>query len=304
MRTHRSAAVLSVGDELTLGQTLDTNAQRISAWLLERGVRTVEHVTVDDDLPRLTDAFRRLLATADLVVCSGGLGPTADDLTRAALAAATGDTLIEDAAALDAVRAWYAGRDRPMPEANRVQALRPTRGVCVENTNGTAPGIWLAGHESGRADCLCLPGPPRELVPMMQRELTSRLRTTQGAVVRTRVLGTFGIGESAVAERLGKLMDRARVPLIGTTASVGGVSVRMRCEGDLSAEAAEAALDADERVVRDLLDPHVFTSDGASMLEALISELEKRRERVVTVESCSGGLLGAWLSETPGSSEI
>src|SRR5204862_1824521 len=135
---HTTAAILSIGDELTLGQGLDTNSQWLSRRLVELGITPIRHATVPDDLAAIRTAMLDLASAADLIISTGGLGPTADDLTRTALAAALGETLVEDAAALEALQRWFAGRT--MPEANRVQAQRPSSATLLPNAFGTAPG--------------------------------------------------------------------------------------------------------------------------------------------------------------------
>ena len=136
--SHTTAAILSIGDELTLGQTLDTNSQWLSSELAAVGIDVVEHVTVPDNLALHVAALKRLSTQVDLIISSGGLGPTADDLTRVAVAAAAGDTLVEDAESLSQIEKFYAARQRIMPPINRVQALRPSRGTAIANPNGTA----------------------------------------------------------------------------------------------------------------------------------------------------------------------
>lgn len=298
---HATAAVLSVGDELTLGQTLDTNSRWISTRLSELGVAVLEHATVPDDGPAQRGAIERLAARVDLLVCSGGLGPTSDDLTRQALASAMGETLVVDEAALGQIRAWFAGRGAMMPEANAVQALRPASGRSLPNDRGTAPGI---AARVGACDVVCLPGPPRELHPMFEREVPAMLRPAPGRVIRTRTLPTFGMGESAVAAALGPLMDRARATLVGTTASEGIVTCRLRYEGPGTPELAEGLLDETEREVRALLGPAVLRTGGGSesLVEVVAALLTQHKATVCTVESCTGGLLGAALTGVAGSS--
>ncbi len=335
LRPHRSAALLSVGDEIALGQTLDTN----SAWLADRlfalGVRVVEHATVDDDEGRIARALARLGAEADLVIVTGGLGPTADDLTRQALARVLGEDLVEDGEALEAIRAWFSGRATGMPEGNRVQALRPASGACLTNPNGTAPGLFVRTGANGArtagaavrtnatnsvpepgCDFACLPGPPHEMKPMFETEIVPRLRRGGGAF-GARALLSFGLGESTVAERLGSLMDRDResrgLPVVGTTASKMVVSVRLRHVGE-DAEAVRTALDAVEEEVKSALGVSIFErrdftgGDAADVSDALprcvLSLLRERGERVAMVESCTGGLLGEILTSVPGSSDV
>ncbi len=298
---HRTASILAIGDELTLGQTLDTNSPLISRRLSELGVVVIEHATVEDDLDRIAATIARLASESDLLVITGGLGPTADDLTRDALARAMNDQLVRDEAALSRLEAWFARKGRSMPERNRVQANRPSRGRCVTNEHGTAPGI---AAELGPCDVWCLPGPPRELVPMFEREIAPSVRPLPGRVIRTRTLPTFGLGESIVAERLGELMDRARNPMVGTTASKGVVTCRLRYDARGTDDDATRALDACEASIRDRLGPAVLRTGGASesLVEVTAELLRARGDTVCTVESCTGGLLGAALTELAGSS--
>ncbi len=149
--THATAAIISVGDELSLGQTMNTNSRWLAQRLTDSGIITVEHTTVPDDEVALAAAIFRLSATVPLILVTGGLGPTADDLTRPALAAAMSDELVEDPLALSQVEAWFAASNREMPEINRVQALRPRRGSTLPNLNGTAPRF---APRSGRCGCV------------------------------------------------------------------------------------------------------------------------------------------------------
>ncbi|MEM7755449.1 MAG: CinA family nicotinamide mononucleotide deamidase-related protein [Planctomycetota bacterium] len=313
---HRTAALVSIGDELALGQTLDTNTQWMSDRLFALGVRTVEHVTVEDDTARITDVFRRLAAEVDLMIVTGGLGPTADDVTRDALAAALNDQLTEDQDALEAVRAWFAGRGTDMPAGNAVQALRPTGGECLPNAHGTAPGLFARDAERG-CDVFCLPGPPREMTPMFESAVEPRIRREAHRAFGARAVLCFGLGESVVAERLGTLMDRDREgrgePVVGTTASRMVVSVRLRHTAE-NEQAVRTTLNAVEADVNARLGPAVFgrrdfnagdAPDLADALpEAVVAQLNQRRERVVVVESCTGGLLGELLTSVPGSSDV
>lgn len=302
---HRTAAIVSMGDELTLGQTLDTNSRWLSQRLVGLGIMPVEHITVPDDLDRTVAAFERLARSVDLIISSGGLGPTADDLTRQALARAMGDDLVEDAGSVDQIAAWFRSRGREMPALNRVQALRPSRGQSIENKHGTAPG--LAGNigVAGRSCAVfCLPGPPREMQPMFDAFVRGRLRPPVGRTVVTRVLHTVGIGESDLASRLGPLMDRSRNPLVGTTASGGIVSIRVRYEGPAAAEEAAALADAAAQDAARAAGAHLFGRDDQTLAGVVLDTLRRRGERLSVVESCTGGLLGSTITEVPGSSDV
>lgn len=302
----RHAVILALGDELVLGQTVDTNSAWIAARLTERGVHVREHLTLPDDFDTLADAFERLVGTVDLIVTTGGLGPTADDLTRDVLAEIAGEDLVVDQTALEQIRAYFTDRGREMPQRNEVQGQRPRSARCLRNDNGTAPGLVThigAEDAPGGTDVLCLPGPPRELVPIFEREIGSVLRPDPERTVAARAIPTFGLGESALADRLGELMSRDRNPLIGTTASQGVVTCRVRYEG--SPADAESALDEAERAIRERLGLVVLrVGAGPEPLGDVVGGLLREcRQTACTVESCTGGLLGAMITSLPGSSD-
>jgi nicotinamide-nucleotide amidase len=321
LHEHRTAAILSIGDELTLGQSLDTNARWLASRLMAVGIVPVEIDTVPDDLRRHTAVLKRLASEVDLIISTGGLGPTADDLTRAALADAMGDALVEDPIALAQVESFYAARGRGMPALNAVQAQRPSRGACLSNLHGTAPGLHAriargggggggagAGAAAAECDVFCLPGPPKEMGPMFESHVLPRLRPRAGWAVRSRFLHCFGIGESDLAQRLGGLMDRGRNPLVGTTASGGVVTCRLRFEGVATPDEAEAALDAVEKQVRGVAAAHIFAAGDEKLPGAVVAALKGRgggrAETFGAVESCTAGMLSAMIGDVPGCSGV
>ncbi len=300
---HRSAAILSIGDELTLGQKLDTNSRWLSQQLVDLGISIVEHATVPDDLDAHVAALARLAARCDLIISSGGLGPTADDLTRRALAIASHDSLVHDAAGEAQIRAWFAARGRSPASINMVQAQRPSRARLLKNKHGTAPGLFASIESPNHCcDVYCLPGPPREMMPMFEASVRPALRPPAGRVIETRVLHSVGIGESDLAQRLGSLMDRAGVPLVGTTASGGVVSVRIRYEGEAPREQAKAAVDQAADKVLGLADEYVFGEGDETLASVVLSKLKHAGQTIAVVESCTGGMLGEELTAIPGSS--
>lgn len=297
-------AILAIGDELTCGERVDTNSAWIAARAANLGVRTVEHRTAGDDLEQIKGAIRDLAAVSGVLVITGGLGPTLDDLTRHALAAVLNEPLVEDPQALADLRQWYAGRSRSMPDANTVQALRPRSARCLPNPNGTAPGLAAT---VGNCRVFCLPGPPREMMPMFEREVAPAFAVDPERGVHVRTVPTFGLGESAVADLLGPLMDRSRNPLVGTTASGGIVTCRVRYTGP--AREAAAHLDGTVAEIRDRLGPAVLCDhdphdDGLVLIRVVTDLLRARSETVSVVESCTGGLLGEMLTRLPGSSDV
>ncbi|TVS01716.1 MAG: competence/damage-inducible protein A [Phycisphaerales bacterium] len=302
MPSHRTAAVISIGDELVLGQTLDTNTRWLASRLTDLGVRVVEHATVEDDAQRLAALFARLSAEVDLLLTTGGLGPTADDLTRTALAAFLNERLVTDEASLAEIRAWFEGRGRTMPETNSVQALRPESARSLTNPNGTAPGL-LATDPRGVL-IACMPGPPHEMQPMFEASVLPEIRPPDDRTIVTRVLHTFGYGESEVASRLGELMARTASPSVGTTASTGVVSVRIRHECEYPRERAEGEVESLCETIRDRLGYAIFAEGTRTLDEMVVRILRERRDTLAVVESCTGGMLGQMLTLSPGASDV
>lgn len=290
------ALILSIGTELALGQTIDTNAGWLSRELAGIGIRTTRHVTLADELPLIVSVLKQAAAEHDLVLVSGGLGPTADDLTREALALAADTDLVEDGDSLVQIRAFFTRRDREMPPRNSVQALRPRTGTSLENEWGTAPGLHV---KIGATPVFCMPGVPREMRAMFAARVRPMLPV--GRVIRSRILRSFGLGESDLGDRIRDLMERGRNPEVGTTAAYALVGVRINATAATSAE-AELLLDESEAEIRSRLGDCVYGRDEQTLPGAVLELLVARRETLVTAESCTGGLLGEMLTAVRGSS--
>jgi len=300
--TRMQAIVLSIGDELVLGQTADTNSAWVSARLAERGIPTHAHQTVADDRKAIELAIRWACHNAGLVIVSGGLGPTEDDLTRFALADALGVELVEDADAVAGLEAFFRARGRPMPQRNRIQAMFPAGTSPILNPHGTAPGI--RAHVD-RAEVFVVPGVPREMRPMITGHVVPFVGQHAGIsrTILTTKVNTFGAGESTIAELLGDLMSRDRNPVVGTTVAQGIVSVRIRSEFDEPSKAQQELATTRERV-ESVLGPLVFGRDEQTLQEAVVALLADQGTTVTTAESCTGGLVGAMLTDVPGSSAV
>jgi len=290
-----SAAVLSIGDELIAGDNIDTNAAWISARLGALGLRVVERRTAPDDGASIERALRELSERATVLIATGGLGPTPDDMTRQALAGAMGEALVEDAHQAARLRDWFAEQGRDLEAINLAQALRPASGESLTNEHGTAPGV--AGALGGTSVFL-LPGPPREMRPMFEAHVAPRLASGRPAWASA-ALHCFGIGESDVARRLGELLARDREPLVGTTASGGVVTVRVRAPESMKSEIEKAA-----RVVREALGGYVFAEGEQTLPGAVVAEMLRREATLTVAESCTGGMLGQLVTDVPGASAV
>ena len=296
------AAILSIGDELVFGETLDRN----SAWLSERlaslGVATIEHRTVGDELAEIAEAYRSLAARGSLVISTGGLGPTVDDLTREAMAIAFdgAPSLVADAAAIASIERWFAGRDRPMPESNRRQALRPPSALSLPNSHGTAPGLSI---ERDGLRVFALPGPPREMQPMFEAQVAPRLAAAPGGeAIAVETVHAFGDGESSLAERIADLMARGRNPSVGTAASPGRVTARIRATGWPAEATAMATAMAEEIATR--WSPFAYGRGEETLPGAAAAAVLAAGCTLSVAESCTAGLIGEMIVSVSGASRF
>ncbi len=304
MEPLRTAELLSIGTELTVGETRDTNAGDLARELTERGVIVTRITALPDDLAAVTAGFAGASARSDLVVSTGGLGPTPDDLTREAIAAHLGETPFVDPV-LDAwLQELFARRNLPFPEANRKQAWLIPSAVAIPNENGTAPGWWVARPDAGVV--VALPGPPREMRPMWAGWVLPRLlERGLGRPIVSVTLRLTGIGESAIAARLGSLLDAGARPSVATYARAEAVDVRIWTHADSAvgadgadevtdgrAEAEALVGEAESRVIAELGE-HVWARGQRTWPELLAELLDERSWRVSAVEvGLRGALLG------------
>ena len=286
------AEILSVGTELLLGEIIDTNSAYLAGRLADLGIDCLHMQTVGDNLGRCKEAFERALARSELVVATGGLGPTEDDLTREAIAAALGETPAVDAVLEADLRAWFAGRGLTMPERNTKQAWLIPSARALPNPLGTAPG-WDVRKDGKRI--VAMPGVPREMTPMWEGHVEPTL--SRQATLRRRTLKLLGIGESAVEERLGDLV-RSTAPTVATYAKNDGVHVRI-ADKATSSDEADARIAKMEREVRARLGEYVWGVDGESLGDVIGTALASRRWTLALGESLSAGDLARALSDAP-----
>jgi len=291
MRTLTTAEILSIGTELTVGETRDTNAGDLARALTERGVVVVRITALPDDQPAVREAFLAALTRADLVVATGGLGPTPDDLTREALAAAVGETPTVDPDVSTWLVGLFARRRLAFPEANRKQAWRILSATIVPNDHGTAPGWWV-DRPDGRV-VVVLPGPPREMRPMWEGWVVPRLTERGlGRPMASQTLRTTGLGESVIADRLGPLLDRNANPIVATYARSDGVDIRISAVAEDGRTAGELVRETELRVL-ELVGDAVWARGSTTWSAAILAELEQRDQRLAIVEiGLRGALLG------------
>ncbi|MCY2931918.1 MAG: competence/damage-inducible protein A [Planctomycetota bacterium] len=292
------ACILSIGDELMSGNTVDTNAAYLSRQLLAAGIEPVLRETVGDNRSAVAEAIVRAASRADVVLVTGGLGPTADDVTRGALADAMGTELEMDERCLADLEEFFRCRHREMVVENRVQAMIPRGAWALPNPIGTAPGL---AAKIGRAGVFVMPGVPREMVEMFETGVRPALPAS-GRAIRQIALHTFGAGESNVFAMIRDLMSREGDVTVGTTISEGLVTVWVTSRAGTEEDAERQALEVVEPLKERL--GEIVIGEGKVTMASVVGQLlRERKQTLATGESCTGGLIGELITQVSGASE-
>ena len=297
----KSAEILCVGTELLLGDIVNTNAAFLSQKLAELGIGVYRHVAVGDNPARLKRALADALESADLVITSGGLGPTYDDLTKETVAEYFGREMQLDEHSLQRIEAYFKRTGRIMTENNRKQAMMPCGAVIFDNDYGTAPSLALSG---GEKCVIMLPGPPNELIPIFNERVMPYLMSRRERVIESRNIHIFGKGESAVEEMLCDIMKTSTNPTVAPYCKTGEVRLRVTA----SAETREAALalcdEMIERIYATEVGGYIYGVDVESLEHAVVDKLKACGVSVAFAESCTGGLISKRITDISGASEV
>jgi len=293
------AEIIAVGTELLLGQIPNVNAQIISKALQEIGIDVYYHTCVGDNQDRLSDVFKTSFARSDIIILTGGLGPTKDDLTKETVSNFLNIPLKADKHSLDKMKSFFAHRGRPIAENNYKQALIPEGAYAIENKNGTAPGVLL--NNNGKI-IVMLPGPPAEMEPMFKEVVIPYLSKMCNATIFSRVLKFYGIGESDLEEKLKDLISQQTNPTIAPLAKMGEVTVRLTAKAKNRIEAQKIIKPVEDEIIK-RIGSFLYGFDDDS-IEKIVAQLLFNSNKTISIaESCTGGLTAHKLTNIPGISQ-
>ncbi|MBW8041117.1 MAG: competence/damage-inducible protein A [Planctomycetes bacterium] len=295
----KRASIISIGNELLNGQTIDTNVSWLSGKLLSIGIPSVSSYTIGDDIDSIIRSFNLASSDADIVIATGGLGPTDDDLTRQAFAKFLGTELQLQNELLEKIQNFFTSRNRQMSSKNKIQAYIPAGAKALANNLGTAPGIMA---EAKGKLFIALPGVPSEMKQMFEESVLAELRRLAGRqAVVVRKLKCFGTGESNIAELLGDIMQRGRNPLINCTVRHGVITLHIIATAE-DKDQGQQIVEKDEKSLRNKLGELVYGTEEQTLAEVVGERLAKKKQTIAVAESCTGGGLAKLLTDIPGAS--
>lgn len=294
------AEILCIGTEILIGDIVNTNATYISKRLSEHGFDVLYHSVCGDNKVRLEETIKHALSRADLVVTTGGLGPTYDDISMELCAKALGLSMYTDERVVEQLKGYFAKTGRVMTENNLKQAIVPEGSTVLMNDFGTAPGVAI--EKDGKV-LVMLPGPPREMKPMLDNQVLPFLSKYTDHVLVSSNVNIIGMGESSVEEKLYDLMTTSKNPTLAPYVNEGEVRVRVTGSGKTEDEAKELVSKTVE-LVKSILDKVVYDVDSKSVEHSLVKLLIEKKKTISTCESCTGGLVSSAITAVPGSSEV
>ncbi len=294
------AEIISIGSELLLGQIVNTDAQYLSKQLAQMGIDIYYHTVIGDNKDRLLEALNLASQRSDIIITTGGLGPTMDDITKQTIAEFLGVDMELDKKSLDSIRRYFEKRNRPMPDENIRQALFPKGSQILPNDCGTAPGAIIEANE---LIYIILPGPPHELAHMFDIHVSPYLIKYSNETIYSRVLKIYGMGESAVEEEIKDLIANQHNPTIAPLASQGEVSLRITAKVDKYTN-PEKFIAPVEQEIRNRLGNFIYGVNDQTLEEVVVEQLSKKKKTIAVAESCTGGLITNLLTNVPGASQV
>ncbi|MEG1151691.1 MAG: competence/damage-inducible protein A [Oscillospiraceae bacterium] len=294
--------IVCVGTELLTGNTINTNASYIAKKMMGLGIDMYHQVVVGDNPKRLTDAILTAINRSDLVITSGGLGPTYDDLTKETICKALGKDLVLNKDAEANLKEYFSRKNQTMPEINLKQAFMPSDATPIPNQNGTAEGIIIPCK--GNKRLIMLPGPPSELIPMMENFVLPMLQKEQKKIIVCRNINTIGIGESRIAQFLKYYSENMSNPSVATYVNNNEVIIRITANAENEEEAQELIDKVEEEIRKIVPSEFIYGVNLSSIEEAVISLLISKNLKIATAESCTGGLVSKRLTDINGASKV
>ncbi|MCH5185146.1 MAG: competence/damage-inducible protein A [Oscillospiraceae bacterium] len=295
-----NAEIISVGTELLLGEILNTDAQFLARRLSETGIDVYYQTVVGDNRQRLSESVRCALERADIVIASGGLGPTPDDLTKEVLSECMGEELVMHEESLEEIKGYFRAIGHEMAENNKKQAMMPKNAIILKNNNGTAPGAII--EKNGKI-VIMLPGPPNELEPMFNESVLPYLKSKSEYILYSRVLQIFGMGEAMVASKLEDMMNEYENPTVAPYAKTAGVRLRItaKCKSE---EEGIRLTEPVEKKIKEILGDVVYGYGDETIQEALVRLLAEKGLTISAAESCTGGCFAGMITDVAGASGV
>jgi len=294
------AEIIAIGTEILLGDIINSNAQYLAQELAALGIDMYYQQVVGDNEKRIVHAFDEAYSRSDIIITTGGLGPTDDDLTKEVAAKYFNKQLLEDEESIKKIKGYFKFRERKMTENNLKQGLIPEGSIIINNNNGTAPGVII---EKNNKIMIILPGPPKEMKPMFEETVRLYLQKKSNSVLVSKMIKILGIGESAVAEEVKDLMDAQTNPTIAPYAKEVGVILRVTAKAETQEEALKL-IEPIEEEIKDRLGENVYATEDIGIEDVVAKLLIERKLTISTAESCTGGMIASTLINYPGISEV